>query len=68
MSVHLHQHPFRASLNPDLIQRLALKGSWCYQVRYQVGVHFKALDDNDLVAPLDSRYTQVGFNLNPVQV
>ena len=24
-----HQHPFRASLNPDLIQRLALKGPWC---------------------------------------
>ena len=26
-SVGQHQYPFRPSLNPDLIQRLALKGS-----------------------------------------
>ena len=35
---------------------------------YQVGVHFEALNEGVLVAPLDSRYTQVGFNLISVQV
>ena len=35
---------------------------------YQVGAHFKALLEDDLMAPLDSRYTQVGFNLTSVQV
>ena len=35
---------------------------------YQVGAHFEALDEGLLVAPLDSRYTQVGFNLISVQV
>ena len=36
---------------------------------YQVGTHFEALDEGILlVATLASRYTQVGFNLNSVQV
>ena len=29
---------------------------------YQVGAHLEALDEGVLVAPLDSRYTQVGFD------
>ena len=35
---------------------------------YQVAAHFKGLAEGVLVAPLDSRYTQVGFNLISVQV
>ena len=35
---------------------------------YQVGANFKALGEGVLVTPLDSRYTQVGFNLISVQV
>ena len=35
---------------------------------YQVGAHLKALDEGLHVAPLDSRYAQVGFNLISVQV
>ena len=35
---------------------------------YQVGVHFEVLNEGNLVAPLDSWYTQVGFNLISVQV
>ena len=35
---------------------------------YQVGAHLKALDEGLHVAPLDSRYAQVGFNLVSVQV
>ena len=33
-----------------------------------MGAHFEALDDGVLLVPLDPRYTQVGFNLVPVQV
>ena len=33
-----------------------------------MGAHFKALDEGVLEASLDSRYTQVGFNLVSVQV
>ena len=33
-----------------------------------MGAHFEALDEGVLVAPLDSRYTKVGFNLISVQV
>ena len=33
-----------------------------------MGAHFKAIDEGVLVAPLDSRYTQVGFNLTRVQL
>ena len=33
-----------------------------------MGAHFEALDEGVLVAPLDSRYTQVGFNIISVQV
>ena len=33
-----------------------------------MGAHFEALDEGVRVAPLDSRYTQVGINLNSVQV
>ena len=33
-----------------------------------MGSHFEALDEGVLLAPLDSRYTQVGFNLFSVQV
>ena len=33
-----------------------------------VGPHFEALDEGVLLMPLDSRYTQVGFNLISVQV
>ena len=29
---------------------------------YQVGAHFEALVEGVLVAPLDSRYSHVGFN------
>ena len=35
---------------------------------YQVGAHFKALNERVLVVPLESRCTQVGFNLVSVQV
>ena len=35
---------------------------------YQVGAHFEALDEGDLVAHLDSMYTQVVFGLVSVQV
>ena len=35
---------------------------------YQVGAHFEALIEGVLMAPLDPRYTQVGFNLICVQV
>ena len=33
-----------------------------------MGAHFEALIEGILMAPLDSRYTQVGFNLISVQV
>ena len=33
-----------------------------------MGAHFEALDVGVLMALLDSRYTQVGFNLISVQV
>ena len=33
-----------------------------------MGAHIEALDEGILVAPLDSRHTQVGFNLVSVQV
>ena len=33
-----------------------------------MGAHYKALDKGVLVAPLDSRYTQVGFDLIFVEV
>ena len=35
---------------------------------YEVGAHFKALDDGVLMAPMDSWYTQVRFNHVSVQV
>ena len=35
---------------------------------YHVEPHFEALDEGTLVVPLDSRYTQVGFNVISVQV
>ena len=35
---------------------------------YQVGAHFEALKEGVLMAPLDSRYIQVGFNVFSVQV
>ena len=35
---------------------------------YQVGVHFEALNECVLMAPSDSRYTQVVFNHIFVQV
>ena len=35
---------------------------------YQVGARFKSLKEGVLMAPLDSRYTQVGFNLISFQV
>ena len=34
---------------------------------YEVGAHFEALIEGFLMAALDSRYTQVGFNLIYVQ-
>ena len=33
-----------------------------------MGARFKALTEGVLMAPLDSRYTQVGFNIVSVQV
>ena len=33
-----------------------------------MGAHFEALDEGVLLVPLDSRYTQVGFNPTSVQV
>ena len=33
-----------------------------------MGAHFEALIEGVLMAPLDSRYSQVGFNLMSVQV
>ena len=35
---------------------------------YDVGAHFKALIEGVRMAPLDPRYTQVGFNYASVQV
>ena len=35
---------------------------------YEVGAHFEGLNEPVLMAPSDSRYTQVGFNLFSVQV
>ena len=35
---------------------------------YQEGARFVALDEGVLMAPLESRYTQVGFNFISVQV
>ena len=35
---------------------------------YEVGAHFEALIEGVLMAPLDSRYTQVGFHLISAQV
>ena len=35
---------------------------------YQVGAHFKALNELVLMAALDSKFIQVGFNLISVQV
>ena len=35
---------------------------------YQVGAHFKALNEPLIMAPSNSRYTQVGFKLLFVQV
>ena len=35
---------------------------------YKVGAHFEALTEGIRIVPLDSRYTQVGFNLMSVQV
>ena len=32
-----------------------------------MGAHFEALDEGVLLVPLDTRYTQVGFNLISVQ-
>ena len=43
--------PFMASHSPDLIQRLAIKGSWMSAQTYQVGAHFAALIEGVLVAP-----------------
>ena len=33
-----------------------------------MGAHFEALDEGNLLMPLEPRYTQVGFNLLSVQV
>ena len=33
-----------------------------------MGAHFEALNEDNLMAPLDFRYAQVGFNLISVQV
>ena len=30
---------------------------------YQVGAHFEPLDEGVFVAPLDPRYTEIGFDL-----
>ena len=49
-----------------MFQRLALTGSSLET--FQVGAHFEALDEGVLLVLLDSRYTQVGFNLISVQV
>ena len=35
---------------------------------YQVGAHFEALIEGVIMGPWDSRYSQVGFKLIPVQV
>ena len=35
---------------------------------YQLGARFEELIESVLMTPLDSRYTQVGFNLISVQV
>ena len=45
-----------------------LKGLGVASPDHKVGAHFEALDEGDLMASLDSRYTQVGFNLLSVQV
>ena len=35
---------------------------------YQVGAYFEVLSEPILMAPSDSKYTQVGFNLKSVHV
>ena len=66
MSVAKHHYPFRASLWIRTGFRLTLKGASLQT--YQVKSCFEALVEGVLMAPLDSRYTQVGFNLISVQV
>ena len=53
-------------MKPHPVQRLALGG--ILNLVCKVGSHFKALDEGDLVATLDSRYTQVGLNFASAQV
>ena len=47
--------------------RKNLRFSYVIQT-YKVGAHFEALIEGVLMAPMDSRYSQVGFNLVSVQV
>ena len=68
MSLRQHQDPFRASLWIRSGFRLALKDVGANLQTYQVGARFEGLTEGVLIAPLDSRYTQVGFNLSSVQV
>ena len=63
MSLGWHKDPFRASLWIRFGFWLALRHVGAKLQAYQVGADFKALDDGVLMAPLDSRHTQVGFNL-----
>ena len=58
MSMTLSQWP-KARVHDDFAASLQA---------YQVGAHFKALDEPVLKAPSDPRYTQVAFNLISVQV
>ena len=66
MSIDKHHYPFRASLWIRTGFRLTLKGASLQT--YQVKSCFEALVEGVLMAPLDSRYTQIRFNLISVQV
>ena len=62
-----HQNIYWACLNPDLIQPLALKGCWCHCTDIQSGGSFQSSYRGHSYA-LETRYTQVGFNLISVHM
>ena len=66
MSTGQHQDPFSIILQVWIGAGLKDLNA-CLQI-LQVGAHFEAPDEIIIVAPLDSWYTQVGFNLICFQV
>ena len=56
-------NPFMASPSPDPIQRLAMEGFRDWDLDYQVGAHFEALDEGVCVAALKSTGYFPSFNI-----